>query len=244
MKDVVIEPKTGKGRSFRATLVGYVECLDVLPRQNDAARPLFLALAGSDNELRPFVANLRTGKKAECWYRAREKYEVLKSSGFQVTWQRTPKGSLATLFAPDLFCLDPGMVDPKGVTFCLLPARTWLKPSDVPVPSCVPADRVNDVRQLAPLFIAYLDRRTRCPLIPDPRFYVQVLANALDEGLAEFSRAERYSLKWAESSTFETYGLDELGFGPALFFKTSHDRLEEFLARQVQEFFGEQKEAA
>lgn len=248
MKELTIQPqKEGKGRSFGATLVSYVEHRDLVPRGGDTIRPVFLALAGSDNELRPFVANLRTGKKAETGYKSREKYEVLKSAGYQVTWQRTPKGSLVTLFAPDLFALDPGMVDPRGVMFCILPARRWLRPADaaLPVPECVPEERADDVRRLAPLFAAYLDRRTRCPLIPDPRFYVQLLANALDEGLAWWgSRPESWQRPWATSLTFTEYGTDELGLAPGVCCRVGHEALETFLANQVALFFGADKVAA
>lgn len=245
MKEIRIQlQKEGKGRSFAATLVACVEAREILPRGNDAVRPIYMAVAGTDNELRPFVANLRTGKKAEHGYKGREKYEILKSAGYQCSWQRTSKGSLVSLFAPDLFCLDPGMVDPKGVLFCILPAKTWLRPSTVAVPACVPEDRVDDVRGLAPLFIAYLDRRTRCPLIPDARFYVQVLANALDQGLAVFSTTpeHRYARAWGESSTFDEQGTDRLGMASGLFFRAAHDVLEDFLAEQVRIFFGKAEE--
>lgn len=250
MKKLVIQQqKEGKGRAFTATLVACVEAREILPRGNDAVRPIFLSLVGSDSELRPFVANLRTGKKAEHGYKGRERYEILKSAGYQCAWQRTSKGTLATLFAPDLFCLDPGMVDPKGVVFCLLPARSWLRPLDVPVPDCVPEERMADVLGLAPLFVAYLDRRTRCPLIPDPRFYVQILAHALDQGLARFSRtaASRYGQSWGESSYYEEAGTEDLGLAPGLFFHAGHDVLEQFLADEVKAFFGadvEEKVAA
>jgi hypothetical protein len=213
MKELTIQTEQkGKGRAFSASLVSYVEAA-VLPRGNDTIRPVYLALAGTENELRPFVANLRTGKKAEAGYRGRERFEVLKSSGFQCSWQRTPLGALVTLFAPDYFALDPGMVDPKGVEFIVLPAQRWLRESSVEVPSFVPEDRAADVRHLAPLFIAYLDRRTRCPLIPDPRFYVQVLSHALDQGLACFSQTSgsRYSRAWGESSTYEEYETSAVG---------------------------------
>lgn len=242
MKELTIQPqKEGKGRAFSATLVSYVECTSILPKGNDTLRPIFMALAGTDQELRPFVANLRTGKKAEDtsgYRRSREKYEVLKSAGFQVSWQRTSKGSLVNIFAPDVFCLDPGMVDPKGVQFVLLPAKSWLKPSTLDVPDFVPDDRRDAVRALAPLFIAYLDRRTRCPLIPDPKFYVQVLANALHEGLASFS-VTGWSRGWGVTGAFIEYGIEDVGHAPGVFFSSSHEVLEEFLARQVQTFFQE-----
>lgn len=242
MKEIIVEQqKEGKGRSFRATLVSYVEVRSLLPAGNDAARPVHMTLAGSDNELRPFVANLRTGKKAVTGYKGREKYEVLKSAGFQCAWQRSVLGSVVTLFAPDLFCLDPGMVDPKGVSFVMLPAREWLKPLDVHVPACVPDEQRDDVRSMAALFIAYLDRRTRCPLVPDPRFYVQVLACALDEGLASWSGGSSYSHEWGQNDgSFMEVGTELVGLAPGLVFRASHETLETFLAAQVKTYFAKE----
>lgn len=238
--ELVIEPqKEGKGRSFRATLVSYVEAPGMLPKGNDTTRPVFMVLAGSDNELRPFVANLRLGRKATTGYKSREKYEILKSAGFQCAWQRAALGSLVTLFAPDLFCLDPGMVDPKGVSFVLLPAKSWLGPLAVRLPACVPEDCEADVRALAPLFIAYLDRRTRCPLIPDERFYAQVLAHALDEGLASFAGGSSYGRDaWGVNGGLKVVDIEAAGYGRALLFRSSHEQLETFLAEQVKTYFG------
>lgn len=241
--EIVIEPqKEGKGRSFRATLLSYVEAGVLWPRGNDTFRPVHMTLAGSDNELRPFVANLRTGKKAVAGYKGREKYEVLKSAGFQCAWQRHALGSLVTIFAPDLFCLDPGMVDPKGVSFVLLPSREWLKPSSVALPACVPEAQADDVRALAPLFIAYLDRRTRCPLIPDERFYAQVLANALEQGLATFSRKTEYgNTEWGvHGRGFREVGIEDAGYARGVLFHASHETLEAFLAEQVKTYFSEE----
>lgn len=238
MIDLIIQPKTeGKGRSFASTMVAHVLEKHLSPDGNDAHRPIFLAFAGTENELRPFVANLRLGRKAEAGYRGRQKYEVLKSAGYQCAWQRTPKGALVTLFAPDLFAFDPGMVDPKGVEFVILPARTWLKPVDAPVPACVPEDKVDFVRALAPLFIAYLDRRTRCPLVPDPRFYVQVLANAIDQGMAGLAPQDTWRRGWGQVAHFEERGTEAIGLAPGLTFRASHETLETFLADQVREFF-------
>lgn len=237
MKEITIQPQQeGKGRSFSAMLVATVEA-GAIARGNDPVRPVLMAVASTENELRPFVANLRTGKKAEESRRRGQKYEILKSAGYQCAWQRTPKGSLATLFAPDLFCLDPGMVDPAGVRFVMLAARSWLRPVDAPLPTFVPAERHDDVLALAPLFMAYLDRRTRCPLIPDPRFYVNVFAGALDQGLATFAATLSYRSQWGESTGYAEEGTADLGYAPGVYFRASHEALETFLADQVRAFF-------
>lgn len=249
MRDLVIQPKEhGKGRAFGATLIAHVTAdrLWAAGSQGDSTRPVYMALAGTETELRPFVANLRLGRKAEHGYKGREKFEVLKSAGFQVAWQRAPAGCLVSIFAPDLFCLDPGMVDPKGVSFCVLPAKAWLRPLDVPVPVCVPDERRADVLSLASLFIAYLDRRTRCPLVPDPRFYVAVLAGALEQGLASWSRGGAWGTReWGRHDTsFVEDGTDLVGLAPGVVFRSSHDELEAFLAEQVKAHFAKEPAAS
>lgn len=244
MRELTIQPQdSGKGRAFRATLVAHAVYRHVVPDGGNTTRPVFMVLAGTETALRPFVANLRLGRKAEDGIGRRgETFEVLKSAGYAVAWQRAPKGALVTVYHPELFCLDPGMVDPKGVTFAILPARGWLRPSAVPVPDYVPEDRVEDVRALAPLFTGYLDRRTRCPLIPDPRFAVQCLAAALDQGLAAFSSRDRWSRGWGEGGLgFSTHGLEDAGYGPGLAFAAGHESLETFLAEQVRIFYGREE---
>jgi hypothetical protein len=82
------------------------------------------------------------------------------------------------------------------------------------------------------------DRRTRCPLIPDPRFYVQVLAHALDQGLASWSNGDRWAREWgAHDATFKEVETDAVGLAPGVVFNASHETLETFLAEQVKAFF-------
>lgn len=270
MRDLVIQPaKEGKGRSFTATLVAYVQA-DVLWDGGAAAtetkRPIWMMLAGTDNELRPFVANLRLGRKAEAtsktgFSRNPDRFEVLKSSGFHTSWQRTPLGSVVVIYAPELFQMDPGMVDPKGVGFCLLPARSWLNSIAVEgstraylnnLKFQIPEDKVEDLLRTAPIFIGYLDRRTRCPLIPDPRFYVQVLAAAMDQGLASWGRDPNRYYNHYDNRPFGSRGyhgffeegVAEANLAPGIVLKSSHEELEKFLAEQVRLYFDRIKEAA
>jgi len=124
-----------------------------------------------------------------------------------------------------------------------LPARAWLKPVDVAVPACVPEERRDGALGLAPLVIAYLERRTRCPLVPDPRFYVQVLAHALDQGLASFGSTSKgyYSRAWGESSALVEEGTEDIGLAPGVVWSSSHETLETFLAEQVKTYFAKGK---
>lgn len=212
-----------------------------------------MMLGGSDNELRPFVANLQTGRKADhpggSKYQGTSRFEVLKSAGYQYAWQRTPLGSVVTIFLPDLFRLDPGMVDPKGIQFCLLPSLDWLMPADpkaeeflakLKVPTGDPA--VQHALTLAPLFVAFLDRRTRCPLIPDPRFYALLIVGALTHGLATWSVTDYYhSRNWGEHKnlSYKEHETTTVGYARGLAFKATHEEFEAFLAEQVKLFFAQ-----
>lgn len=256
MKEIYIQPsKEGKGRVFSSLLLSYIEA-DFLweggKAQTDTHRPIWMMFAGSDNELRPFIANLQVGRKADIGHRSNEKFEVLKSAGFHAAWQRTPHGSVVTLYAPDLFNLDPGMVDPKGVEFCLLPAKSWLAGVRIAPDTRayfqslgVKADEELEdyLLRLAPLFVAYLDRRTRCPIVPDPRFYVQILVNALTDGLASLGRDDdryfnSYSRVWGENvSKFIEHQVSSVGLMRSLAFQAKHEIVETFLAEQVQIYF-------
>lgn len=255
MKDLIIEvspAKNKKGRSFRATLLAYVTADKLWPggsTDTDTIRPIWMMFAGTSNELRPFVANLQMGRRAELKNnsysrRAGDRFEALKSAGYQFAWQHTTLGSLATAFLPDLFRLDPGMVDPEGVSFCILPAKDWLKPGKAMFEHLIrlgadPSQpELSLVVELAPLFIAYLDRRTRCPLIPDRRFYAQVLYSSLAKGLASLNTADRYSYgnyPWGQHRRlgYSEFDTESVGLSKGLAFQSSHENLEVFLAEQV-----------
>lgn len=265
MQDLIIQPQEGKkGRSFRATCVSTVIADALFPEGGGATiRPVWAMFAGSDAELRPFAANLKLGRKAERdtnSYSRRggdsERYEFLKSIGYHMAWQREAEGSLVTLYHPDLFRLDPGMVDPRGLSFVMLVPKEWSDRQRLDVREPVlHVLRINNFRcplsskmleALVPtayLFAAYLDRRTRCPLIADGRFYLQLLLAAMAQGLASTPGGD---LKWHSSRddwgynkqhAFAAYGLDQVGITHAISAKASHVDFEAFLAEQVQVFF-------
>lgn len=273
MQALVIHPKNpdGKGRSFQALCLATVEADALWPgglTQTDDVRPVWAAFAGTENELRPFMANLILGRKAEYisqtgYHRRKTKgVELLKTAGYQQAWQRETEGCIATAFLPDLFRLDPGMVDPEGASFVVLPTREWFAKQTIDVNpiveygvalSKVYGYPVNEgqlitLAPIAYLFCAYLDRRTRCPLLADGRFYLQVLLACLDRGLASWSVDEDktyYSYyqnrsKFGQHSRFgfREYNTEALGLLPGLAFQASHDTLEALLAEEVSKFFG------
>lgn len=265
----MIQQKEGaKGRSFAATCVGVATADGLWASGGKTIRPVWAVFAGSEGELRPFVTNLRLGRKAERLsnFRSRggdeERLEFLKTVGYQITWQRESEGAIATLFHPELFRLDPGMVDPAGIQFVLLVPADWSAAQAVEV---TPA--VDHVRALAPkvdpsflqrlvptayLFAAYLDRRTRCPLVADGRFYLQLLIAALDHGLASLpgncARYDSHRSEWGHDGRHgfnlevggERYcrdSIETIGLRHAISFSAAHDVFEVFLAEQVALFF-------
>lgn len=257
--DLVIEPATeGKGRSFKATLLSYVTSNRLVPAGN-SIRPAWMMLAASENELRPFLANLRTGRKAKVatnYGRGGDSFEVLKSSGYQSFVQKTEAGAVATLYLPDLFRADPGMVDPEQIAFCVLPSSKFLVPNpegEAHILRYLEAvglnlDSLNQYSELlnptylatlATAVAAFLDRRTRCPLIPDKRFFAQILVAALHERHASLSMRSDYAYDrdWGRGGGhYREVDTDTVGLSPGVMFHSGHETFEEFLAEQVKLF--------
>jgi hypothetical protein len=268
MREVVIAPQVeGKGRSFRAVLLASVEA-DLLwtggQTGSDNLRPVWAMFAGSEQELRAFVANLTTGRKAifpknNRYSRAKDdQLEILKSAGYQTIWQRETEGAIATLYLPELFQMDPGMVDPMGIRFVLLPTMEWVQNQKLEMlPLIRHAKRVGyeisteRLKELAPisyLFCTYLDRRTRCPLVSDGRFYLQLMLACLNCGVASFSTASGYPSYNQDKifgahpeSDFHEAGTDKVGLVPGIVFRSDHPTFETLLAEQVSIYFNTTK---
>lgn len=117
----------GKGRSFSALLLGHLTANHLWEggrTETKATRPVWLQFAASEDTMRPFLANIRTGRKAIA--SEREQFECLRTAGYMFSSQRTSAGVLTTGYIPELFRMDPGMVDPSGVAFVVLPTKAWL----------------------------------------------------------------------------------------------------------------------
>jgi hypothetical protein len=266
MRDVRIEPRTdsGKGRTFRAVCLASVEATSFWEGggTRDIERPVWAVFAGSEGELRPFATNLAMGRKALVGegggYRSYRdnKMELLRSAGYVQTWQREAEGAIVTAFQPDFFRADPGMVDPDGAKFIILAPSVWLDAQkidrrliDVHVKRIHGAGLSEDQTlpsrtiALAYLFNLYLDRRTRCPLVGDGRFYVQVMLACLREGLASYPVRDEHSYgqrpfgHHASLGFLEKDDLAAVGIGGAVALKSGHKALEELLAREVELYF-------
>jgi hypothetical protein len=272
MRELVIQPKDDKkGRSFQATCLAIITANGLFPEANGKTiRPVWAMFAGSEAELRPFMANLRLGRKAEPPipdYRKQgdgERVEFLKTVGYYLAWQRETEGSIATIYHPDLFRLDPGMVNPTGLSFVMLVPSDWEDTQEVDRETAVdyvadfqyPITRGN-LYELVPtayLFAAYIDRRTRCPLIADGRFYLQLLCAALHAGHASFpgtnvqyvytsrhdwghNSKQGFNIAVGGHKANNAEGIEALNLRHAISFLAKHTEFEEFLAEQVAIYF-------
>jgi hypothetical protein len=264
MRPLTILPTDGKGRAFSAACLATVEASGVWTSdRTDDTRPVWAMFAGSDAEMRAFVANLQMGKKAVFGsgserYKRGDRLELLRSAGYTFAWQRDLERdvSIATAFLPDLFRMDPGMVDPGGVSFVCLPTQAWVDaqrfdPSDLAA-AVQHGEKLNTphtVEQLAALvpmaflFAVYLDRRTQAPLLADGRFYLQILLASLADGMAswplEGSYYSRHDHEWGINGALGFRCIDtvKVGLARGLAFSASHATIEAFLAREVATFF-------
>jgi hypothetical protein len=264
IREAIIAPQTeGKGRSFTAMCLASVEA-DLLwsggQTDTDEQRPIWAMFAGSEQEMRPFVANLKTGRKCELsrsgyYSRKTDKMTFLRSAGYSVTWQRETEGSVATVFLPDLFQMDPGMVDPSGAAFVVLPTKEWASNQKIDVNPLVqhakwfvdsyrgvPTLTDDELAEMVPisfLFASYLDRRARCPIPADERFYLQLMLACIREGLASLPSTRSYSQEFGVHNYFKfsCIGTEEIGFARLVAFKAEHSSIERVLAEQVGLFF-------
>ena len=255
MLKLVIEPKKeGKGKSFTSHLLAYV-CADLLwtggQTDTNNQRPVFAVLAGSEQEMRAFVANLTLGCRAQAFNQYNHKqnrFEFLKTAGYRVVWQREEEGSIATVFLPDLFRIDPGMVDPEGARFIALPTSQWISNQNIdPNPIIdhirwlgqakdVPREVLGRLVPLSYLFAAYLDRRTRCPLISDGRFFMQLMLAAVDCGLASYGDYHSNLRRGYYSQLAVEHNTANVGFNPGVAFSADHIQIETLLAHEVSRF--------
>lgn len=264
MRDLVIAPQNGrKGRSFAAVFMASIEA-DLLwtggMTDTDNQRPVWAMFGGSDQELRSFMGNLSLGRKAifnkpSSGYRRKDQcLEILRSAGYQIFWQRETEGSIATIFLPELFQLDPGMVDPGGAKFVLAPSQEWIDSQNINTDPLIehaqrcgyelPQDQFETLAVLSYLFAAYLDRRTRCPLVADGRFYLQIMLSSLRNELASFSTlsehhyyGEKPDFGKHPANLYHEAGTSNVGLTSGLAFRADHTTLETLLSKEVSTYF-------
>ena len=131
-----------KTRQFSAVKLAHV-CAGMLWSASGTAdgpiRPVWMALAGGETELRPFVANMRKGRPAILHDPHRSSYsrgkptrfELLRSAGYTYTTRRIvlpddSNGEIVIASLDDLLGIDPGLIAPEGIRFLALPPRWWV----------------------------------------------------------------------------------------------------------------------
>lgn len=226
-------------------------------------RPVYMVVGGSKSECTTVIANLRSGERGAVLelgedandynIRKAQKVELRRSAGYFVDPQllapdvdtnQRPECHEIKIY--DLVREDPGMVDPKEVAFLLLPARAWVDGISFDVDAVVDHMRsigyleedvpfIRKLTPLAPFFATRLAARSMAPIIPDLRFFVQVLAAALDEGLATMSAEAVGGSAWAhdKNAGYVEYGLGDIGLFPGIAFRAKHEEVEKLLIDQV-----------
>src|SRR6185369_13966964 len=84
----------------------------------------------------PFTRNLQAGRRAvlgadkSSSSKAVTVFECLKSADYTWCSQAHPEGVVWTVYLPELYRIDSGMVDQESVRFALAPSQEWLSDSD------------------------------------------------------------------------------------------------------------------
>jgi hypothetical protein len=122
------------------------------------------------------------------------------------------------------------------------PQESWRREGwEEPFPAERIAERIAEMVATAYLFAAYLDRRTRAPIPPDGRFYLQLLFACLDAQMASWSH-DGYSYHdhgfgKGAGFGFVEKGIDAAGLLPGVAFMASHEAIEALLAKEIALFF-------
>ena len=265
MHTLTIETKKGKGRSFQATLLAWVEAPALFEggaAETNNNRPVWISFATSEQESRMFAANFMHGRIAKCDNSSRygrdvgTRFQLLKTAGYQAHVKKVGGGVVTTAYLPDLFYLDPGMVDPKEIRFVLLSSAAWRAQQNLDLDAAtkfvseqdihqvadgerVPLDDLANLLSEALLFLLYVDRRTRFPIPPHPHFALQLLVRCLNERLAQRSGPQhlgdhRYRGRWG--MRYAECGFDNLALPPGLGFQASHKVFGQLLAEEIQKW--------
>lgn len=170
-------------------------------------------------------------------------------------------------FIPHIFRIDPGFVDPGWVRFCILPRREDVAPGPyvteivdrIEAAGLIGKDRTRynaysddrpsaaEVAEIVPyaaLFGAYLNARTRCPLVPDLVFLTRVLMAFLAKGYAHREHGDGWGRpRYESSAAYSEVGIEEVGLAPGLMVCATTEIVEAVLAVETSAFFSQKKAA-
>ena len=127
-----------KGRSFQAQLLGYVQAdtlWEIGKVDTRTKRPVWIVLAGGEQELRTFIANVRSGNTMVSPNTYDGRYEIMRSAEYEYHTQRIEDGekkyATARIYLPELFSLHQDMIDPLTCKFIMLIPRVWINDQQV-----------------------------------------------------------------------------------------------------------------
>lgn len=219
-------PKGRKTHTFEASLV------QLLVAGDDEHRPLYLSCAGSTQELRAFVANLRMGRRAylhSARYSERGWIAVPKTAPYRWGFQSCPDDTaIATAYLPELFELEPTTL-PDRVEFVLAAPAWWLAAQE-PLLGDVSEERRRDAAA-AGLFTSYLDRRTRLPVVNDVEFHLQLWDAAHEAGWC--SEPTAYPQR---GQLYGRQGVDAPGLEYVRWVDTSQEAVEDCIAAETRRY--------
>lgn len=215
-------------------------------------RPLWASFACEEGAIRPFIANILIGRKVTRSGSGHD-LEFMRSLGYEVRIQRMQDGlASAILFQPTYFAVNPGPVDDSGgrVEYIILPddgltARVGLPPADVhmalAVARNVPPEGLTRTYAcpeldatfvaLAALSAAYLDHRTRCPLLADLGFYTYLYKRMWERGVAVPAGDDE---RGANRTVWT--GQKGLGYGVPVVVNATTEEIETLIAETVAEY--------
>lgn len=228
-----------KSRAFSVRLIGWYEADPIwdLGRSADrVTRPLWISWCGTEQEVKAFSANVRTGRKIQRWTgsRQQEQIDVPKSARFKYVQSLGPGGtSVMTVYHPGLLHLDPVETGEEITFLSLVP--TWWVDEQAPAAcdSLGCSEESGREAVIAALVIAYLDRRSPLPIIDDLGFHVRLFRAALEQRcLLERTPEQRYSIPKSEPKTVP-------GIERAVACRATFDAFGELLREQTALHFGD-----
>lgn len=246
------EDDSKKTRTFSASLLGYLTADNLWEGgESDAkaTRPVWIAIGGTQGAIRPFLANLRSGRKARV-VGTKDDFECLRSARY--TWRLLPipgtNDVAAYGYLGDLFALDPGMVDPTKIAFVAMPHRKHLPPltnEDAEQAMMWATSRATrnlaqdlghcgDAVRLAHAslaFAAMLSTRCRAPFPRALDFAAGLLVRCVD-----FNFASSPTLEWARSRFASSMNLAELGCADVVSVRASHQAMRDLLSEEVRAY--------
>ncbi len=140
-----------------------------------AYRPIYLCYAGTDQAVRAFHANLRTGRQAAVRSKhggdAPKLLEITSAAGLKWAVSKLKTGvTVMTGYLPELCELEVASL-PERITFLFAPPEWWVEAQLAhPAIAALP-EKIRRETVLGGYFCAFLDKRTPHPIVPDPLFH-------------------------------------------------------------------------